>query len=120
MDARNTQQRKRRAEMTDEQREESKRRHCEYQRQYRAWKRAELQNNSTTVVLNQDDAEIIVPASSPAGEKYLSTYAFHQPPEYIIMELKSYSYNICEGVDLETGLSTIVETDESVGLATQK
>jgi hypothetical protein len=30
------------------------------------------------------------------------------------MDLKSYSYNICEGVDLETGLSTIVETDESV------
>jgi hypothetical protein len=30
------------------------------------------------------------------------------------MDLKSYSYNICEGVDLKTGLSTIVETDESV------
>jgi hypothetical protein len=81
MDARNAQQRKRRAEMTDKQREESKRRRCEYQRQYRARKRAELQNNSTTVVLNQDDAEIIVLASSLAGEKYLSTYAFHQPPD---------------------------------------
>jgi hypothetical protein len=66
--------------MTDEQREESKRRHCEYQRQYRARKRAELQNNSTTAVLNQDDAEIIVLASSPAGEKYLSPCAFRSPP----------------------------------------
>ena len=66
MDERNAQQRKRRAEMTDEQREESKRRHREYQRQYRALKKAELQNISTAAVVAH-----IGLTSSPTGEKYL-------------------------------------------------
>jgi len=62
MGERNAQQRKRRAEMTDEQREENKRRQREYQRQYRAWQKAQLQNNSTPAAINQ-----IVPSSSLAG-----------------------------------------------------
>jgi len=45
---RSAQQRKRRAELTDEQIEANKRRQREYQRQYRARKKAELQNISTT------------------------------------------------------------------------
>jgi hypothetical protein len=100
MDERNAQQWKRRAEMTDEQREESKRRHREYQRQYRAQKKDELQNISTTVVVTQ-----IMPASSPAGEKYLQLMHFvhrliyHEPPF------------ICEGANFGTGLSTILEND---------
>jgi len=62
MDKRNAQQRKRRAEMTDEQREENKRRQREYQHQYRARQKAQLQNNSTPAAINQ-----IVPSSSLAG-----------------------------------------------------
>jgi RecA/RadA recombinase len=81
MDGRNSQQRKRRAQMTDEQREENKKRHREYQSQYRARKKAELQNNSTTAFLNQDGAKIIVPTSSPTGEKCLSPYAFRPPSD---------------------------------------
>ncbi|CAD6268955.1 unnamed protein product [Miscanthus lutarioriparius] len=61
MGERNAQQRKRRAEMTDEQREENKRRQREYQRQYRARQKAQLQNNSTPAAINQ-----IVPSSSLA------------------------------------------------------
>ena len=81
MDERNAQQRKRRAEMTDEQREDSKKRHREYQRQYRAWKKVELQNISTAAVVAQ-----IGLASSPTGEKYLQPMHFvhrliyHEPP----------------------------------------
>jgi len=48
--------------MTDEQREENKRRQREYQRQYRARQKAQLQNNSTPAAINQ-----IVPSSSLAG-----------------------------------------------------
>jgi hypothetical protein len=62
MGERNTQQRKRRAEMTDEQREENKRRQREYQRQYQARQKAQLQNNSTPAAINQ-----IVPSSSLVG-----------------------------------------------------
>jgi len=102
MDERNAQQRKRRAEMTNEQREESKRRHREYQRQYRARKKAELQNISTAAVVAQ-----IGSASSPAGEKYLQPMHFihrliyHEPPF------------ICQVANFGTELSTIVENDES-------
>jgi hypothetical protein len=72
MDERNTQQQKRRAEMTDEEREANKRRQREYQRQYRARKKAELQNVSTTpVVMTQ-----IMPESSLTGEKYLQLLHF--------------------------------------------
>jgi hypothetical protein len=80
MDERNAQQRKRRAEMTDEEREANKRRQHEYQRQYRAWKKVELQNVSTTsVVMTQ-----IMPESSLTGEKYLQLLHFLNCLIYIL------------------------------------
>jgi hypothetical protein len=81
MAERNAQQQKRRAEMIDEQREESKRRHREYQRQYRAQEKAELQNISTAAIVTQ-----IVPASSPASENdlqlmhFVQCLIYHEPP----------------------------------------
>lgn len=68
MDRRNAQQRKRRAEMTNEQLEEKRRRNAEYQRQDRARKKVELQNNSTTSIANQDSDIIIVEPSLPTGK----------------------------------------------------
>jgi hypothetical protein len=56
---RNTRQRKRRTEMTDQQREEINRK----QREYQAWRKAAMQNITTTSVVSQT-----VLASSPAGE----------------------------------------------------
>jgi len=58
-EARNARARKRRAEMTDQQREEANRK----QREYRARRKAAMQNNSPTSVVSQT-----LPASSPAGE----------------------------------------------------
>jgi len=98
MDEKNAQQQKRRAEMTDEQREESKRRHREYQRQYRARKKVELQNISTAAVVAQ-----IGLASSPAGEKYLQPMHFvpmhfvhrliyHEPPSYVKVQILELDY----------------------------
>ena len=68
MDRRNTLQRKRRVEMTKEQLEEKRRKSAEYQRQYRARKKAALQNSTTTSNANEDNAGIIVDTSSPAGK----------------------------------------------------
>ena len=106
MDERNAQQRKRRAEMTDKQREESKRRHREYQCQYRARKKAKLQNISTAVVAQ------IGPASSPAGEKYLRPMHF-VPMHFIHRLIYHEPPFICEGANFGTELSTIVENDET-------
>lgn len=75
MDRRNTLQRKTRAEMTIEQLEEKRRKSAEYQRQYRARKKAALENNSTTSNANQDNAGIIVDASSPTGKNDTSPCA---------------------------------------------
>jgi len=55
---RNRQQRKRRAEMTDEQREESNRK----QREYRARRKAASQNISTASIVSQ-----VLSTSSPVG-----------------------------------------------------
>ena len=107
MDEKNAQQRKRRAEMTDKQREESKRRHREYQCQYRARKKAKLQNISTAAVVAQ-----IGPASSPAGEKYLQPMHF-VPMHFVHRLIYHEPPFICEGANFGTGLSTIVENDET-------
>lgn len=66
--ARSAQPRERKAEITDEQIEENKRRNHEYQRQWRARKKAKLQNNSTTIVLNQASADMGDPVSLTAGD----------------------------------------------------
>lgn len=75
MDKRNTQQRKRRAEMTAEQLEAKRRKNAEYQRQYRARKKAELQHANNT----SNDNQANVGASSQfAGTNYMSPKSFRQ------------------------------------------
>jgi hypothetical protein len=88
--------------MTDEQREANKRRQREYQRQYRARKKAELQNIGTSDVVTQ-----IVSESSPACEKYLRLMHFLKCLRYL------EPLFISEGASFGTGLSTILENDES-------
>jgi hypothetical protein len=71
--------------MTDEEREVNKRRQHEYQCQYRARKKAELQNVSTTSVVTTQ----IMPESSLAGEKYLQLLHFLN---YLIYILNHWAY----------------------------
>lgn len=66
MDTRNNQHRKRRVELTNEELQEKRRKAAEYQRQYRARKKAELQNNKTTSIANQDSGGVIVQPSTTA------------------------------------------------------
>ena len=93
--------------MTNEQREESKRRHREYQRQYRARKKAELQNISSATVVAQ-----IGPASSPVGERYLQPMHF-VPMHFVHRLIYHEPPFICQGANFGTELSTIVENDKS-------
>ena len=86
---------------------ESKRRHREYQHQHRAWKKAELQNISTAAIVAQ-----IGLASSPAGEKYLQPMHF-VPMHFVHRLIYHEPPFICEGANFGTGLSTIVENDET-------
>jgi hypothetical protein len=79
--------------MTDEQMEANKRRQREYQRQYRARKKAELQNIGTSAVVTQ-----IVSESSPAGEKYLQLMHFLKCLRYLDPLF------ISEGASCGTGL----------------
>jgi len=83
MDTRNNQHRKRRAELTNEELQEKRRKAAEYQRQYRARKKSELQNNKTTSIANQDSGGVIVELSTTTGS------------------------------NLGTGLLTIVQIDDS-------
>ena len=95
----NMQQRKRRAEMTGEQREESNRK----QREYRARKKAASQNISTASIVSQ-----VVPTSSPVGAyNILDMHFLHllifPPPS----NLPTF---ICEGATFGTAFSTVVQT----------
>jgi hypothetical protein len=95
MDRRNALQRKRRAEMTNEQLEEKRRKNVEYQRQYRARKKAELQNNSTTSNADQDNAGIIVEPSLPAGKNVTIPYPLmHFDHRFISSPITWYITNL--------------------------
>jgi len=83
MDTRNNQHRKRRVELTNEELQEKRRKAAQYQRQYRARQKAELQNNKTTSIANQDSGGVIIQPSTTAS------------------------------ANLGTGLSTIVQIDDS-------